>query len=224
MYKTLHDFYFTKQWRELCHLLKIQRGHKCERCGKNILDLSYLIGHHKVELTMDNVTDPNISLNPEKIEIICQDCHNREHRRFGYEKQVFIIWGSPFSGKHTAVRQMMRTGDIVLDIDALWRAITFGDLKPNGCKYNIFKLRDSLFDQIKTRYGQWCDAYVIGTYANPYDLERDAKTLGATAIYCESTREECMRRAIEAGKTTEYVVKWWDEYERHHIPPGRSTS
>lgn len=218
MYKTLHDFYVSRVWRELCHLLKIQRGYRCERCHKNIIDLSYLLGHHKIELTIENVNDPSISLNPDKIEIICQDCHNDEHRRFGYSKHVFIVWGSPYSGRHTAVRQMMRTGDIILDIDALWRAITMGDDKPNGCRFNVFKLRDSLLDQIKTRYGQWCDAYIIATYACPYDLERDVQAMGAEAIYCESTREECMRRAMEAGKTTEYISKWWDERERHTPP------
>lgn len=217
MYRTLHDFYVSKAWTTLCALLKVQRGKKCERCGKHIIDLSYLLGHHKDELTMENVNDPNVSLNPDKIEIICLDCHNKEHRRFGYRKQVFIVWGSPYSGRHTAVRQMMRTGDIMLDIDALWSSITVG--RPNACRYNVFKLRDCLYDQIKTRYGQWCDAYVIGTYADKYERERVAQELGAELIYCESTKEDCIRRAVEAGDTTEFVLKWWEQYERN-IPPA----
>lgn len=220
MYRTLHDFYVSKQWTTLCSLLKKQRGMKCERSGKRLSDQSLLIGHHIIPLTMDNVHDANIALNPNNIEIISVYEHNREHRRFGYRKQVYIVWGSPYSGRHTAVRQMMRTGDIVLDIDTLWDAITIG--RPNACRYNVFKLWDSLFDQIKTRYGQWCDAYVIGTYADRYERDRVAQELGAELIHCESTKDDCIRRAVEAGDTTEYVVKWWEQYERN-IPPASQT-
>ncbi len=107
----------------------------------------------------------------------------------------------------------MHAGDIVLDIDAIWQCIA-GTGKPNRCRFNVFKMRDCLYDQIKTRYGQWCDAYVIGTYANKYERERMANELGAELIACESTREACIQKAMQAGDTTEWVTKWWDEYER----------
>jgi len=217
MFKTLHDFYVREPWVGFCQLLKIERGKKCERCGAHIVDLSYLIGHHKVELTLENVNDPAIALNRELIEIICLKCHNKDHRRFGYKKQVYIVWGSPYSGRHTAVNQMMRTGDIVLDIDALYNAISVG--RPNACRYNVFKLRDCLYDQIKTRYGQWCDAYIIGTYADQYERERAAQDLGAELIYCESTKEDCLQRAAAANDTNEFVLKWWNAFGRQQQPP-----
>ena len=96
----------------------------------------------------------------------------------------------------------MKHGDIVLDIDALWQAITFQDeyVKPNNCRFNVFKLRDELLDQIKTRYGKWNDAYIIGGYPDKYERERLAQSIGAELIYCESTKEECIARAIETGR------------------------
>lgn len=218
----LHSFYTSKPWRELAYRLKVERGGKCAHCewiALNEEDFSHLIGHHKEELTEANVYDADVALNPDKIEIICFDCHNKEHRRFGHSKHVYIVWGSPLSGKNTAVRQMMQRGDIVLDMDALWQAVTLQPAyeKPDNCRYNIFALRDNLLDQIKTRYGQWYDAYVIGGYPEKYERERLADMLGAETIYVESTKEECLRRRVESGRPKAwdgYIEEWWRVYER----------
>ena len=214
----LHKFYCSKPWRDLSYLLKIKARGKCTRCGKDKLDVKFLIGHHKIELTEKNVDDPNISLNPELIEIICEKCHNKEHRRFGYTQKVYIIWGSPLSGKTTMVRDLIQYGDIAVDMDSLWQAITFQPeyVKPNNCRFNIFKVRDSLLEQVKTRYGNWYDAYVIGGYPDKYERERLSKELGAELIYCESTKEECIKRFYEGDKPEswlKYIEDWWDRYE-----------
>lgn len=224
----LHQFLCSKSWRDLSYRLKIERGGKCERCDFAAVtkeDWSLLIGHHLIELTEANVDDPMISLNPEEIEIICLDCHNKEHRRFGHAKRVYIVWGSPLSGKTTAVRQMMRYGDIVMDMDLLWQAVTMQPeyIKPDNCRFNIFSLRDNLLDQIKTRYGQWYDAYIIGGYPDKYERDRLAQSLGAELIFCEATKRECFDRRIKNGKPPnwdKYISDWWEIYERY--PPGVS--
>ncbi|NLB52074.1 MAG: HNH endonuclease [Syntrophomonadaceae bacterium] len=213
----LHSFYCRKPWLDLSFNLKIAAKGKCQRCGTTVKDIKYLIGHHKIELTEENVNDPSIALNPVHIEIICLDCHNKEHRRFGGKKQVYIVYGSPLSGKNTAVREMMQYGDIVLDIDALWQAVTFQPayIKPDNCKFNLFKLRDEMLDQIKTRYGNWYDAYIIGGYPEKYERERLAQMLGAEMIYCESTREECLTRLHNSGRPKaweNYINDWWDKF------------
>lgn len=214
----LHKFYCSKPWRDLSYRLKIQANGGCFRCKETLLDFSKLIGHHTVELNEDNVDDPNISLNPDKIEIICHNCHNKEHRRFGNKQNVYIVYGSPLSGKTTLVKEIMQYGDIVLDIDALWQAVSFQDeyVKPKNVRFNIFKLRDELLDQVKTRYGNWYDAYIIMSLADKYERERVAKELGAELIYCESTRAECIERAIEDDRPSEwikYINEWWEKYE-----------
>lgn len=216
----IHSFYCGKPWRDLAYRLKVERGGKCERCGFVAAmkdEWALLIGHHRIELSENNVDDPAVALNPAHVEIICLDCHNKEHRRFGHAKRAFVVWGSPLSGKTSMVRELMRRGDIVLDIDALWQAVTFQPefSKPDNCRFNIFSLRDCLLDQIKTRMGQWYDAYVIGGYADKTERERVAATLGAELIYCESTREECLERCNERPDVwRDYVNAWWDEFER----------
>lgn len=215
-----HTFYQSRTWREFIYALKVARGGKCAHCGEIIEEWSLLIGHHTpTELTEDNVDDARISLNPDNIEIVCLRDHNKSHRRdWNHAKRVYIVYGSPLSGKTTLVRQATRPGDIIMDIDALWQAVTFQPefVKPNRCKYNIFPLRDLLIDQIKTRYGQWCDAYIIAGYPDKYEREQLAQTLGAELIYCESTREECLMRAEKRPKEwIQYVNDWWDRYERN---------
>lgn len=217
----LHAFYCSKAWRDLSYRLKIERG-KCERCGWMPIakdDWQYLIGHHRKELTEQNVDDPQISLNPENIEIVCHTCHDKQHHRFGGRKEVKIVWGCPLSGKTTLVHQMMEYGDIVLDIDRLWSAVTMQPeyVKADNCRFNIFALRDNLLDQIKTRYGSWYTAWVIGGYPDKTDRERLAQSLGAELIYCDSTMQECLDRRRESGrpeKWDEYIREWWSVYER----------
>ncbi|QRN86025.1 HNH endonuclease [Clostridia bacterium] len=181
------------------------------------MDFGQLIGHHIIELTEDNINNPDISLNPNNIEIICHKCHNLEHARFGGKQQVYIVYGSPLSGKTSLVKELMRHGDIVLDLDEIWQAITYqtGCVKPDNVRFNIFKLRDELLDQIKMRYGNWYTAYVIGGYPEKYERERIAQELGAELIYCESTLGECLTRVEPAGRPArwvDYINEWWDKY------------
>ncbi len=213
----LHRFYCRKDWRDLSHRLKVERGGKCERTGKVFTDMSQLIAHHKIELTEDNVNDPHIALNPEHIEIISFDEHNKEHRRFGNNQKVYIVYGSPLSGKNTLVRELMQYGDIVLDIDALWQAITLqpDHVKPQNVRFNVFKLRDCMLDQIKTRYGNWYDAYVISSLSDKYERERMAEMLGADLIYCDSTQDDCIERFKSSGRPGAwlgYITDWWEKY------------
>jgi len=214
----IHKFYTSKQWRELAYNLKIKRGGKCDRTGETFVDMSQLIAHHKVELTEDNIDDPNIALNPELIEIISFKEHNKEHRRFGHKKNVYIVYGSPLSGKTTMVRELMQYGDIVLDLDEIWKAISFQEeyIKPNNLRFNVFKMRNDLLEQIKMRYGNWYDAYIIGGYPEKYERQRLAEELGAEIIYCDSTKQECIDRVEESNKPrawVDYIETWWEKYE-----------
>ena len=129
------------------------------------------------------------------------------------------MYGSPLSGKTTLVKQLMQYGDIVLDIDSIWQAITFQPeyIKPNNVRFNVFKLRDNLMEQIKMRYGEWYDAYIIGGYPDKYERARLAKELGAEEIFCDSTKEICLSRLQESGKSAawvDYINDWWEKFER----------
>lgn len=69
-------FYKSKAWLK-CRggYLKSKFG-LCERCGK-----AAKIVHHKKYLTPLNINDPNVTLNWDNLEALCQDCHNKEHHQ-----------------------------------------------------------------------------------------------------------------------------------------------
>ena len=68
------DFYNSKAWED-CRLAFLQsKFFICERCGG-----AATIAHHKTYLTPANINNPDITLNWENLEALCQDCHNKEH-------------------------------------------------------------------------------------------------------------------------------------------------
>lgn len=68
-------FYMSKAWKKLRTYIYEDVDHKlCRRCGA-----PGKIVHHKVWLTPDNIDDPYISLNPDMLETLCEECHCAEH-------------------------------------------------------------------------------------------------------------------------------------------------
>ncbi len=67
-------FYKSKAWRKCRDAFFVFKHGLCERCG----DPGKIV-HHRIELTPDNINDPDITLNWELLELTCQDCHNKEH-------------------------------------------------------------------------------------------------------------------------------------------------
>jgi 5-methylcytosine-specific restriction endonuclease McrA len=52
----------------------------CERCGQIGIEV-----HHIEKLTINNINDSSVSLNQDNLELLCRDCHNKEHKRFSKE-------------------------------------------------------------------------------------------------------------------------------------------
>ncbi|SDO79636.1 HNH endonuclease [Halobacillus aidingensis] len=69
----------------------------CERCGA-----PGDIVHHKEYITPGNIHDPNITLNHENLEYLCQTCHNREHHGSGEDT---VREGLAFNGDGELVRE-----------------------------------------------------------------------------------------------------------------------
>lgn len=218
------SFYHSAKWLDFIRLLRVQRTRDgvlyCESCGEPILKPYDCIAHHIVELTEDNVDDYSISLNPDNIKLLHFICHNKEHHRFGakYTKQVFLIYGAPCAGKTSYVNGIAERGDIIYDIDKLWQAIR-ADVcgkyeKPNELKACVFALRDTLLDNIKTRFGKWNSAYIIGGYPLCGERERLIDSIGIDkAILIDTPKEICLQRAKLKGENwTEYVERWFDMF------------
>ena len=224
----LSDFYRTKEWRELIQIIRLERAQEegvpiCACCGKPIVKAYDCIGHHIEPLTEENVYDANVSLNPNNIMLVHHRCHNKLHDRLGlsYTKQVFLVYGAPLSGKTSYVSKVMRVGDIVVDMDSIWQCVSGQDryVKPQRLKQNAFAMRDFMIDMIRTRRGNWLDAYVIGGYPLVSERERLIRSLGAREIYIDTPKSDCLQRVESDNRPSEYADYIEDWFERAAAPP-----
>lgn len=228
-------FYRSDAWAQFVARLRLERATDdglliCEHCGKPIVRKYDCIAHHVDELTEDNVDDVTVALNPDNIKLVHFRCHNEIHERFGFgfgsggrsgarvRQEVYIVWGSPCSGKTTWVSQVAESSDIILDMDKLWAAIRADccgvNDKPDQLKMNVFGLRDAMIDMIRVRQGKWKRAYIIGGYPLEGERERLADLVGADrVVFIECDKNICLERAkFKGGKWTEFVENWWERF------------
>ena len=74
-------FYTTRAWRKCRAAYAQSKGGLCERCWSKGLIVPGKEVHHKIRLTPYNLNDPNIALNWENLELLCDDCHKEEHSK-----------------------------------------------------------------------------------------------------------------------------------------------
>lgn len=216
---TIAEFYRSKAWEKLLEVIKLERVDDsgqviCSYCHKPITRKYDCIGHHRIELTEQNVNDPDIALNPENISLVHFRCHNIIHRRFeGFYQQVYLVYGPPCAGKTTWVDSVANDDDLIIDIDRIWECLCNSDRyhKPNRIKTNVFGVRDALIDMVKVRKGMWRNAYIIGTYPLRTDRDRICSQLRAREIFIYESKEECMGRASDE-KWKQYINEWFDDY------------
>ena len=216
---TLSNFYTSKQWEKLIAQLKLERVNAdgqviCEYCGNPITKAYDIIGHHVEELTVENVNDYNVSLNPDNIMLIHFRCHNKIHERFeGFRQRVWLVWGSPCAGKSTWVHNSAHRDDLIVDIDNIWESVCTSDKlhKPARLKPVVFKIRDAMLDTVKTRQGMWRNAYIIGTYPLKSDRDRLCQILGAEEIHIDTSKAECLERA-PTEEYKKFIADYWAAY------------
>ena len=226
MFNNLHEFYRSSEWVKLLQVLKGERMNDngdiiCEYCGKPIVKAYDLIGHHKQELTEENVHDYSISLNPDNIMFCHHRCHNYIHDKFGYShRQVYLVYGAPLSGKSKWIRENMCEGDLVVNIDDIWECVSGLKRynKPNRLKSVVFKVRDTLIESVKYRQGKWNNAFICGGYSLQSERERLCKELGAREVFIDVPKSECYARlelcdCIEdKDEFKKYIDEWFERF------------
>lgn len=75
-------FYHSKSWKDsrkayIAYRISIDGG-MCEDCHT---ELGYIV-HHKIELTPENINDPDIALSFDNYEYVCKACHDRKDNHF----------------------------------------------------------------------------------------------------------------------------------------------
>ena len=235
---TREQFYKSNGWETFRKIVIAKRTDEdgfvhCAHCGKPITKKYDLIVHHIKELDDLNVNDVNVSLNEDNVEIVCFSCHNQIHERFvgGHagtfkpvKKHVYIVYGSPCSGKSTWVHEVASDKDIVVDMDSIWQMISVNDryAKPDALRAVAFDIRDKMYDIIKYRSGKWHNAYVITGGALKGDRERLVKRLGGVddCLFIDTGKEECLKRIKNKFADEEqqlawrkYIEDWFEKYQ-----------
>ena len=227
---TLETFYHSKQWQKLLEVIKMDRLTEdgqliCWHCGKPITDKYDCIGHHTIFLTEENVNDAEVSLNPELIQLVHHRCHNRIHNKLGHTKrEIFLVYGAPFSGKTYYVENIIDPGDLVIDINNIWNCVTgMEHIKPSKLNSVVFNIRNNLLDCVKHRLGRWDNCYIVGGYPLISERERLCKELGAREIFIDTPKEICIQRLSEHKEYdfteySEYIEDWFRKFFPN-IPP-----
>lgn len=218
MFQSLKEFRNSREFNELRNNLIIERTNRngellCWKCHKPIFKKYDAIAHHKKELTMANVNDYMISMNPDNIEFVHFKCHNELEERFGYEapQKVFFVYGSPCSGKSTFVRENACKDDLIMDMDNIWELISINARyeKPNRLKTNVFLIRDCILDMIRCRTGKWKNAYVLSSEPFIMSRLRLIDSLNAVPIHINTNKDECLSRLYNCHDRD---VKLWEQY------------
>lgn len=226
---TIQNFYKSKDWQKLLEIIKLDRADDngqiiCGHCGKPIVDKYDCIGHHLIFLNDDNVNDPEISLNPDLIQLVHHRCHNKIHNKLGFTKrEIFLVYGSPLAGKSTYVAGVAEPGDLIIDINRIWESVSVNRQKVPKLNAVVFGIRDRLLEMVKYRVGKWDNAYIVGGYPLISERERLCKELGAREIYIDTPKEVCIERLKQSedrdySDNLKFIEEWWRRFSPE-MPP-----
>lgn len=226
MYNTLSEFYRSKEWADFRAYLIAARTAADgfvydEITGKPIVKAYDIILHHKIELTLENVNDASITLNPENIQIVSFRTHNEIHNRFGsWTRHIYLVYGCPLSGKSTYVKERAGIHDLIIDVDKIYACISNNpQYIKSGRLYDCMDAaKQALFDCIKYKRGKWINAFIIGGYPFKGERERLAAEYGAEEIYIDCDKDTALSRleVVQDGRDikewSKYIDTWFDRY------------
>ena len=84
-------FYKSKAWHALRDIVIAEQYGMCKKCGMS----TRLEVHHRIRLTPENITNPDIALNREHLVGLCYDCHMKADEH-DYNKKINTSEGLEF--------------------------------------------------------------------------------------------------------------------------------
>jgi predicted kinase len=137
-------------------------------------------------------------------------------------QQVKIVCGAPGSGKTTWVKNNMKPGDLVMDQDALYAALSFQPVhsNPSNLLPIVLSMRYSLFNIVEKNYKAVFDTFwIITSGASVETREQFEDRYQATIFVLLTPAEECIRRITTdeiRNKNMDFwsdlVNQWWKNY------------
>ena len=79
-------------WHKKSIEIRERANNLCEVCkDQGVFTYNNLEVHHIIKLTESNVNDPSVSLNTANLMALCEDCHDKKHRK--YRRFTVDEWG-----------------------------------------------------------------------------------------------------------------------------------
>lgn len=242
-------FYRSKEWQAARSYRLMTDKYICQDCGAPAEEVHHIIHltaaniyDPKVALSQDNLVslcrdchfrrhrEDAIArmrkLNHDRVEgrrILNADGTYFDDNGMMCKREVYIVYGSPRSGKSTYVRDHMTDGDCVIDIDAIISALQYSDTRKahNNLRFLAIDIRDFLITQLEdeSRDFDCKHVWIIGGFPTRKERATLKDKLNATLIYVDAPREVCERRAMECDAyddknySVDIVRKWWDRFE-----------
>lgn len=127
---------------------------------------------------------------------------------------VYLVYGSPCSGKSTYIKEHLKSGDIVCDVDRLYSAIGFNEEHQTElyAQEVASMLYSDLLGIIRDRKGNWKNAYVVSLANTGERLKAEMERINADeAIFIDTPYEVCMERAKERPFYFQFLIQEWFE-------------
>lgn len=127
---------------------------------------------------------------------------------------VYLIYGSPCSGKSTFIKEHLQRGDLVCDVDLIYGAIT-NSIPHDAELYThevACQLDGALKEIIYDRRGNWKNAYVVSLANTEEKLQKAKDQINADeCIFIDTPYEVCMERAKERPFYFQWIIQEWFE-------------
>lgn len=162
----------------------------------------------------------------ENLQSLCHECHSKKtanEKRLNdkVKTPVTIVYGPPGAGKTTYVREHARWGDLIIDFDALYAALSGLNWydKPSSLMPFVATARDAVIDRLH-RDSQVRHAWLITTEPEGGKRKALQARLNAQMVFIEASPQECLRRIATdprrdvAAGWEDTVNDWWNKYTR----------
>ncbi len=162
------------------------------------------------------------------LQALCKACHDektlQEDGRFrgAPSSKVVVVAGPPGAGKAALVGSWFRAGDLIVDVDRLFTAVSGLQIyeKPGAILPFALEARDAILRRL-ARPSAVSRAWITAGAPGASERDRFATSLGAQILVLETPAAECMKRlaadplrASKAALLEPMVRDWWTVYRR----------
>lgn len=217
---------YDRRWEEY-RANYLAQNPDCQQCGDPATVVDHIVP----------VEQGGSFWDPRNHQPMCKRCHdaksatenggfgNRRADAFSPAIPTTVICGPPGAGKTTWVGMRKNPGDLVVDMDALYHALSGLPWyeKPEILLPFVCEARDAVLRRL-ARKSDIRHAWVIASGARKADRDR-YRAGGAEVIVLETPIDQCLRRIMadsrrsaKAALWENLVRRWWRDYE----PPEES--